>query len=75
MCTAIPKELTPAVSGILETTSLVEAGTEPWNEICCRPKSENGGLLSYLVPNFFVRLKIKTHTHDFFLPTLDFNCP
>ncbi len=42
MCTAIPKELTPAVSGILETTSLVEAGTEPWNKICCRPKSENG---------------------------------
>jgi len=31
-----------SVYGILETTSLVEAGTEPWNEICCRPKSENG---------------------------------
>jgi|GEM_PF-3552488 len=57
MCTAIPKELTPAVSGILETTSLVEAGTEPWNEICCRPKSENGGLLSYLVPNCAIKNK------------------
>jgi len=42
MCTAIPKELTPAdVSGILETTSLVEAGTEPWNKIFVH-KSENG---------------------------------